>query len=251
MKRADVYLIAGQSNALGISPSQDLGELNGKIYQNIEIFLNTNIQNPFAQKWQNMTTCFGENDKKFGLEVGLSEVIEKIYSADNKAYIIKYASNGTALYDRWNKKSTAEDYNGLIDTIKLGVEKLKEEGYLCDIKGLIWFQGSSDAIYKNYAIYYEKNLTNFIENIRKDIKEDLPISIAQINQHNTHLPYRDIVIEAQKNVVNKSVNCAYLETVEFNTLIDNYHYDADGMLEIGKRLAKNLLKLLNKMEKHI
>ena len=244
MKKADVYLIAGQSNALGISPNNGLGELNGKVYKNIEMFLDTNTENPYAKKWLDMTTCYGFKDSMFGLEVGLSEVIEDKYSLDNKAYIIKYASDGTALYDRWNKSSTAEDYNGLVNTVKLGVEELKKKGLEADIKGLLWFQGSSDGIYKAFAPVYEQNLTQFIANIRKDVKKDLPISIAQINPNNPHVPYRHVVIEAQKKVVSNTPNCIYFETGEFNDLIDNYHYNADCMLKIGKGLANNLLKII-------
>jgi hypothetical protein len=122
MSKVNVLLIAGQSNALGISHFAELPEEYRRSYD-VDIYFNTNTENPNNGKWQRVRPGLGHREDRFGLELPAAHLLA---ARGEEWVIIKYASDGTALYDRWNKARSAEDYNALMDTLHTAVRDLQK-----------------------------------------------------------------------------------------------------------------------------
>lgn len=232
-----IVIVAGQSNALGLSPVAGLEESQRKTYENLPIFLDTNYPHPRAGVWQSVRPGLGVDEARFGLEMGVAETL----SLQKARYaLVKYASDGTSLCDRWNAETRGEDYESLLKTVKRATAGLDGE---IRYAGFIWMQGCNDACYESASVEYGKNLRAFIKGVRTEICEDLPFVIGQINPVNPYLPYRERVIEAQKQVAETLKRVRFVATDDLLSLVDNYHYDAPCEWELGKRLAKELLKI--------
>ena len=212
------YVIAGQSNALGITPvpanaeNQDLGD--SLFYQRCNVPLNT------SGSLMKIRFGLGSDESRFGLEAGAARALRQVAG---KKCIIKYSSDGTSLFDRWNSRG-GEDYNNLIKTVSEGYEKLVLAGYAPEFCGVLWMQGENDAIFEEQADAYEENLLNFIAAIRKIYGEDLPFVIGETKPDNPRLPFALKVNSAKRRVCGALENVFYVPTGDLKGLIDGYHY---------------------------
>ncbi len=103
-------------------------------------------------------------EEKFGLEIGAASFFA---SVKGKFGLIKYATDGTSLFDRWNAFGDGgEDFQNLNDTISAGLLNYIKLGFEPRIKSFLWMQGENDAIYTEQAQSYERNLEEFIKKIR-------------------------------------------------------------------------------------
>ena len=88
------------------------------------------------------------------------------------------------------------------------ISRIKSTGI--KIKGVIWYQGESEAMSgktKNYG----NDLLHLIGNIRKDVGDpDLPVIIVQIGCFMIHNPFMDKtfeeVREIQRNIIKQQKN---------------------------------------------
>lgn len=239
MEKINVLLIAGQSNALGISHYAELSQEKLQSYD-VDIYFKTNTENPNNGVWQKVRPGLGHKADRFGLELPAAHVL----SATGEPWvIIKYASDGTALYDRWNKERSAEDYNALIDTIRTAVRDLRAKGLEPMFRGLLWQQGCSDAIKEHTAIEYEQNLHAFVENVRAETVTDLPVAIGSVHEFSERMPHRATVIAAQKKVAATLSRAVFVPTTDIEEMFDGWHYTPDCEWELGRRLTEAVLKL--------
>jgi hypothetical protein len=238
MERINVLLIAGQSNALGISRFEELPAEKQRSYD-IEIYFNTNTENENNGVWQKVRPGLGHKPDRFGLELPAAHVLS---ATGEKWIIIKYASDGTALYDRWNKARSAEDYNALVDTIRTAVRDLRAKGLEPMFRGLLWQQGCSDAIKAHTAAEYEQNLHAFVENVRAETVADLPVAIGSVHEFSERMPYRATVIAAQKKVAADLPRVAFVPTTDIEEMFDGWHYTPECEWELGRRLTEAVLK---------
>ncbi|MCY3019435.1 MAG: sialate O-acetylesterase [Planctomycetota bacterium] len=113
--------------------------------------------------------CIGP-ELGFGWEVG--------NFLDNQVLLIKFGVGGTSLAQNWRPPSSGgtvgEQYRNLISGVKEQLADLKrdfpdydDKGY--EIVGFGWHQGWQDGCAQNMAEEYEKNMANFIRDVRKDL----------------------------------------------------------------------------------
>ena len=234
------FIIAGQSNALGISP---VAGLEGKDYTYPEIMMyqSCNVPVPNGDCLKPLAPGFGADATKFGLELGLAE---KLYPVLGKMLFIKYASDGTSLYDRWNAAPRGVDYSALLETVKKACTAVFEP---VELEALFWMQGSNDASFEEQANVYYENLKTFVEKIGVDLgKEKLPVVIGQINPNNKVLRFVKQVNIAQRRVCEEKSYAYFTDTSDISDLIDNYHYTAACELELGRRMAEKYLTEIKK-----
>jgi hypothetical protein len=239
MDKINVLLIAGQSNALGISHFAELPAEKQKTYD-VEIYFNTNTENENNGVWQRVRPGLGQKPDRFGLELPAAHVLA---ARGERWVIIKYASDGTALYDRWNKARSAEDYNALIGTIRTAVRDLREKEREPVFRGLLWQQGCSDAIKEHTAAEYEQNLRAFVQNIRAETVADLPVAIGSVHEFSERMPHRATVIAAQKKVAAELSKVVFVPTTDIEKMFDGWHYTPACEWELGHRLTEAVLKL--------
>ena len=186
--KAKVIIMAGQSNMVGHSMVDSLTEEQLKKYQagfkNVLIFNSCNPYNTQTDK-RNLTTNFipvktgmgripGDTTNWpngcFGPELGLAEYLSETYP-DETFYIIKDATGGTTLHDRWYSPSSlaylgvetlAENnlYAHLLARVNEGMGLLKEKNVEAEIVAFLWMQGENDA--KDYTADYATLWANFV-----------------------------------------------------------------------------------------
>ena len=239
MSKVNVIVIAGQSNALGISRSKELPQEKQREYKT-KIYFNTNTPHPFSKKWLNVRPGFGHaRDELFGLELPVASYLENI----NEEYVIvKYASDGTCLYEKWSKQKNGDDWLGLTQTLKEAIEALQSQGKQIEFAGLLWQQGCSDAIEQEKAEKYEENLKSFIFSIRALTDEKMPVAIGSVHPVHPIMKYATQVIEAQKKTANDLENVYFVSTDGIEEVFDGWHYTPACEWELGKRLLNAIME---------
>jgi hypothetical protein len=135
-------------------------------------------------------------------------------------------------------------YGAMINSIKSVGSK---------IKGLVWYQGESEAM-THKSKTYETDLLNLIDSFRKDVEnEELPIIVVQIGKFNIKKSSIDrdweVVREAQRDILNKRKN-VYLVTGIDLPLDDCVHISTEGHKRLGKRAAELALSYVYKIPGH-
>ena len=237
MKKVKVILIAGQSNALGISPARDLSKEKQRKY-GVKIYFNTNTPHPFSKKWMNVRTGFGHaKDELFGLEL---PVAAKLENRKDEYVIIKYASDGTCLYEKWNKMQNGDDWVKFTDTLNTAVADLRSQGYALEFAGFLWQQGCSDAIEAHKAMAYEENLKKFIAEVRNLTDEKMPVAIGSVHPVHPIMKYAQEVIAAQKKTAEDLQNVVFVSTDGIEETVDGWHYTAKCEWILGERLLDGI-----------
>ena len=194
-KKINVWLIAGQSNAVGygITSNYPEGYSDGAA-------LNSGIQNVlyYGKGFGNDTASFvpvtfglGKDTTYSGPEIGIATALSE---SGEQHVIIKYASGDTQLSAT---KATADNniktwtppsyvaahpeitfegdkigdlYDGFISTVNEAVTKLKADGYTPVVQGLWWMQGERDSNYGSMtADLYSTLLKTLISDVRRDV----------------------------------------------------------------------------------
>ena len=305
-KTADIWIVAGQSNAAGYSQLNQTvyggsGNYRTKLtnedgrnatgYSNVVYYGLTEIgANATLPKPQRTNVVMGQGawGDRIGPELGMANVLSETYSVDNPAVIIKYAVGGTYLCDfggagqqtkdfgNWasptmTKKATEAGktlhanngllYSRLLDTVEASCADLKTRGLTPSVKGYIWMQGEADAVTSELASAYEANLTDFINDLRKDVAEraedpvavNRPFVIGKINSTGWFGGNIATVRAAEDKVANTLNDVFTVDTDTYkihdgSTLVgsDDYHFNASDMYDLGKRFATAALANMSK-----
>ena len=215
-KTADIYLIAGQSNAAGYTYwNFYTEEVSKELEEHPEYF---GFQNVYYSGSTSEITSFlrlspvelgqGRDDNQFGPEVGMASVLEAVYAntPHKDACIIKYAVGGTSLENRdpyvynWSSPTmisamrakeitdkTGLLYRNLLEVVRGARQLLIRRGYKrIVVKGLYWMQGEDDI---GYEEHYYREFPIFAADLRGDLstvfEQDLsamPILIGEISE---------------------------------------------------------------------
>ena len=91
---------------------------------------------------------------------------------------------------------------------------------------------------------YEDNLNAFIANMREQFKTpDMRFIIARVRSHyGKENGHAKIVRDAQVKVAEDDKHCAWFDTDDC-TMVNAGHYDAGGLVVIGKRFAEKYVEL--------
>ena len=134
-----------------------------------------------------LTVGFGGKEDRIGPELGFGYVVGEAY--EEPVLIIKLAWGGKSLAKDFRPPSSGGEvgpyYKEIIQRTKDVLGDLKNEfpefgdrGY--ELVGFGWHQGWNDRVNQAFNDEYEKNLANFIRDIRKDLGvKDLPFVIAE------------------------------------------------------------------------
>ncbi len=201
----DIYIIAGQSNALGSSTSTDEtvldSETNG-VFHNVwyahdgDRVLGTPEPDQLSDVEQmkkyvawglGWTNRYGGDC--IGPEYGMAQTLHSMYDTQNPALIFKSAAGGTSMfientgtYGNWCPPSlwnSGYEPNGVSDQIgalyhnmikgfKSLYTELVSENYAPVVKGMVWIQGEYNL---GYHEVYKNYLVNFIKDVRSDLIE--------------------------------------------------------------------------------
>lgn len=124
---------------------------------------------------------------------------------------------------------------------------------MTQVKGLVWYQGESEA-FLGEPETYEKKLLSFIDSFREDLeKPDLPVLIVQIGRMitrdsllGTHF---EAIREIQRQVVKKRSNLYLTSGIDLE-LDDCVHFSTSSNEILGTRLGEIALSNVYKIPDH-
>ena len=268
----DVVVISGQSNAAGCTKASCIQRSIGYSkyqeymagYPSIKIAYDcwTKDEGPMfyshnTPKDNNFVKVMlgqGNSLATFGPEIGIAERMHETYG--DKLFIIKYACGASNLKDDWTKRDSPM-YGRFIEYVKLQMDHLREKGCEPTIRAFCWMQGEGDA-WDGYYQDYKANLTEFVGNVREDLKElsgnkDVPFIDAGISNSPQWQYYRQ-VNNAKKEFAAESDNNFFIDTIEaglhtdqepFDTP-DTAHYDTESQVQLGNLFAEAFEQFLSK-----
>lgn len=240
-----VFLLAGQSNMSGWTPSAGMPSAYTQSQTNVLIYADGEIDNTKKKKWLSNGMDFGHASGYFGPELVFGKTLSDSL-AGTKIALIKHSVGSTYLATDWRPPSsggtTGSLFNAMLATVKSGLAALDPQ-YTPVWSGILWMQGEFDGGNQGYANEYQTNLTNFVKDVRTQLKvPDLPFIIGMIDSSRSW-PYAGTIRAAERAVAKNLANVGLVDTHGFAT--DGTHYKLDGMIALGKGFAVDWLTHYN------
>ena len=280
-----VFILAGQSNMVGAgevasNPSRNGGK--GSLqwltensstkhkYSHLKTDTGAWVQRDdvliwFLDKNGPLKPGYGSNQKKIGPELGFGWVVGDAF--EEPVLLIKLAWGGKSLAEDFRPPSLDGDTGPYY--IKV-IEKTKEilntadqlfpelKGKTFELTGFGWHQGWNDRINQSFNDAYEKNMIQFIKDVRQDLqKPTLPFVIAEtgMSGHEEKHPRALSLMAAQKAVAEYpdfKGNVAFVPTLKFYRPAEvspskqAYHWNnnSETYYLIGSHIGDAMLALL-------
>ena len=220
----DVYLVMGQSNASGMAKGEitDAPELGVHVLRNLDRW--DIASSPFSDldySRQNMLMTFAKKLKsKLGYPIG----------------IIPGAMGGAPL-SRWLTSERGDLYKKAIEATRN-----------TKIKGVIWYQGCTDAAEGCSTDSYFSRFSELVSQLRRDFEnENLPIFTFQLNRQKRRVESPvfdsrfDNIREAQRIAAKRIQGVYVIPTVDCMQMSDFVHLSKSSCITLGERLARRIL----------
>jgi len=215
----------------------------------------------------NLAPGFGAREGHIGPELGFGHAVGK--ALDEPVLLIKLAWGGKSLGKDFRPPSSGGEVGPYYkDLLKLTKEVLGDAKNLfpryadrkLELVGIGWHQGWNDRVNQAFNDQYEKNMANFIRDIRKDLgAAKLPFVIAEtgMSGREEKHPRALSLMKAQAAVAEYDEfqgNVAFVGTQDFYRSKEQspsgqeYHWNnnAETYYLIGDGMGKAMLKLLEK-----
>ena len=282
-KIINVYLIGGQSNAVGYGKDEGnaIANSDSRFVNGFDNVLYYGAQERYSgidttEGFKPVKIGYGNNADPCGAEIGTASAI-----ADDGEMnaIIKCAWGATHLYPdtvydisyqqgTWTSPTYIEKYNldlneyphigGMFrwweETVTEGIRLLKEEGYTPVIKGMWWMQGEAEMFSTEMSSAYEELLRTLITDVRGTVGNitgydcsDMPFvfGLPHWNPSYPNAPtYQDTVRNAMTRVANDS-SFTNAAYVDCKDLAqhDMWHFKANGQKYLGENFIARLKDL--------
>lgn len=231
----DFYVIAGQSNAAGYGCGAvyDPCELGVHILKNDGSWhLASHPLNDFTGADAPANLEEGNPRHSFGLSFGKFMKRELHYPIG----LIQTAKGGTPL-SAWDP-SKGSLYGMMLERIRLAGGK---------VKGMVWYQGCSDAMGETCDDYEERFL-KFYHSLCQELQlKELPVILCQINQFLGNADEKSDrawgMLREQQRRLGKHKNIYLVPTTDCS-LSDPLHISASANLMLGERIARKALSAL-------
>jgi hypothetical protein len=246
MSKLWTFVLAGQSNMVGLGINSQLSPVDSSAVPSTYIYYNGGVHaNPNSQSWLSLAPGFGATQQNFGPELSFGRRLQEVWTDRNIA-IIKIAEGGTQLSTRWLPPN-GDLYKRLISEVKAQINKLRSAGLHGDpqLAGFAWMQGEADACEQNPSSAYFANLTKLFLSIRGDLGvADLPISAGWISPQGGWA-FSEAVRMATALVSVRLGQVASFDTIDLKTFPnDKAHFDSNSNIILGQRFANAIAAML-------
>ena len=227
------------------------------------------VQISYLERKGNLAPGFGYKEGYIGPELGFGQVVGD--ALEEPVLLVKLAWGGKSLAKDFRPPSSGETVGPYYqELLKLTKQVLSEAKTLfpeygerrLELVGFGWHQGWNDRVNQSANDEYEKNMANFIRDIRKDLGvPNLPFVIAETGmsgREETH-PRALSLMKAQAAVAKYDEfqgNVAFVETRDYyrpqteSPSGQAYHWNgnAETYYLIGEGMGKAMLELIKKKE---
>ena len=255
MVKADILILAGQSNAVGVGHTKYLSEHfgEGKFLQYKNGFEKVQI-NYFSHNFKSngfvpvTLGCSQKDRDTFGPEVGIAEYFSE-KNPDKELYIVKCAFGGMSLYrdflspsggKEYTSDAYADQYDDIIsacsegkpiragwsynELIKLTGESialLKDMGKTPVIRAFCWMQGESDSDSPEHVLQYSRRYGAFLSDFESEFKPYLENCIYVDGGISETWQYRREMNDAKAEYARTHKNCVYVDTIASGLTTEN------------------------------
>ncbi len=243
----DLWVLAGQSNMEGVGDLIDVSPPNPRVmllgmddrWEQAEEPLHWLVDSPDPvhsgdAKTRAERSAQTHKTRTKGAGLGLPFAEALIESTNVPIGLIASAHGGTSM-EQWNPSKKDQGGNSLYGSM---LRQIKLAGG--KVRGVLWYQGESDALGGNAWKVYPKVFTDFIAAVRSDLGQpELPFFYVQIGRFINGADPKgwNAVQEAQRTLVDKIPNTAVISVVDLE-LDDLIHVGTQGLKRAGQRLAK-------------
>jgi len=231
-----VFIIAGQSNAVGAAHIRDLSPELASYATSYRLQYAQERECPtdflggaadFTSGWVARVAPF--RTRFIGVEMSLGRrLIERFGS---NIVLMKHATSGTNLWSEWEPDSGNSLFGYFTTFVDARMAELPPGS---QVAGLIWMQGNGDGSFPQTAKSYAGNLAYFINSFR-DRYGDVPV-LLESGSPLEAVTYGDIVRERQARVAAHLENVFIVDSSDL-ALRDTQHYTADSYITLGERMA--------------
>lgn len=250
---ANIFVVAGQSNAWGFGDPAQTGGLWIWDYWRSQGF---GFNYWLADSWRSQTQWKAGSEFYFRTDIVHPTTGARTFGPDlalmgglqaagwKNVYMYKAAFsasslawNSSANSNHWLKRGQGGYTDLMIADLKNAADLLCAQGLRPVIQGIFWMQGESDALLSyEHANQYATNLAGFIDELRSEITtSDTPFVIGKIRP-NSYWTYGDM-LRTRQDIV--AYNRAHVYTVETSDLSvwanDTAHFDTNGQIALGWR----------------
>ncbi len=247
-----VYLLGGQSNAVGRGDDSDLTSPLSDPQTDVAFYFRStatanNLGHLLEETIIPLNTGSGHgtgapvSEREFGSEISFGRQMADDHPNEN-LMIIKYAEGGTSLYTDWAPDGT--QYIIFLETVENALAELTAAGHTYELGGMLWIQGEADRTYA-YSLAYEERLISLIRRVRIDLFNGFycPFIISGLSENQTADVHTSgtgayNVRQAQEAVANDLPQVAFVDTDDFEVRPKNViHFDTQGLLDMGYAFA--------------
>jgi len=239
----DIYVVAGQSNAVGWDTDgawlpADAADNDISFFYRIGNGLDASPSTSGSvTKLKPQVSAFRSSTPptNFGIEMGIGR---SLYGAGRRNMaIVKVAFGGTDLYTNWHPLNA----NGLLKILQNNLSfasvQWNQAGYRTRLAGFFWMQGEADGADPTKANLYLSNLRTLTASIRTwSGNKNLPVVIGRIRTEGW--PYAATIRSAQAQLAAED---GYIRMVNTDDLDlqpnDIYHFTSQGEYTLGQRMA--------------
>ena len=281
--KAHVILLAGQSNATGISLGSLLGnhyseEQVNRYYAGYEnILIDYASDNNASGRFVPVKMGQGNTVNSFGPELGLADYLSRTFPGET-FYIIKATSSGSSLFGDWglvgdthvdpygNPTNSGASYTKFINHVNASLGRLENMGLEPEIFAMMWMQGETDSWYLDQSTTYFDHEVALLSRFNAEFGDymaegGMAFLDAAIYEGSawTSAPwvYAPIVNNGKLALANSSQNYYFLDTnvrgidprdehsaASAEGEVDIAHYDSDDMIELGELFGEGIAQVL-------
>ncbi len=245
----DLWMLAGQSNMEGVGDLEDVTpphpkvmalDMNGS-WKQAEEPLHWLIDSPDQVHWPKPTLSEEERmavseefhkHRRRGAGLGLPFATTLANATGVPVGLLPVAHGGTSMM-QWAPAKKDRGGESLYGSMLRQVQAAGGR-----VKGVLWYQGESDAN-PNACQVYSEATTDFVKVLRHDLgDENLPFYMVQIGRfvRGGDPSAWNAIQDAQRRLADTIPHCALVPTVDLE-LDDPIHVGTQGLKRLGRRLA--------------
>jgi len=227
----DVYLLIGQSNAVGFAPLEPGDE---KVVEGV--FLLDSLGKPVpCSGIANRFSSLPKLGNRMGYNLGVS-FGRMMHEVTGRKILLVVNAKGATAISQW--LPTAEDplfYNE-------AVRRTKQAQAYGPVKGILWHQGCGDA---KWTGQYAKRAKILFGTLRKDLgDEDIPVVVGEIGKwlvSKDGTVTADNINEVLRNLPYSIPNLLCASSEGCTPIYDKIHFDHKSLELLGQRYASKML----------